>query len=161
LNLGTEALYKLDVWEDGMTYGVQDSDDDGADELLAGSAHPVWEEYAEIEAGEVSCEKHNDIPSCGICISRSAKVHFCFTDEEVPGVFTPQSFKRSGTSAKTDSRKNDRLIEVHAVSCDVTASMSTRKFCGRVDKLTRETNMRRFQIAPLHVSILRSRHGSL
>jgi hypothetical protein len=54
-------------------------------------------------------------------------------------LFTPQSFKRSGTSAKTDPREDDRLIEVHAVSCDVTAFMSAREFFGKVYKLTRET----------------------
>jgi hypothetical protein len=61
------------VWEDGMTYGVQNSDDDGSDELLAGSTHPIWEEYAKIEAWKVSCEKYDDVPSCGVCISQSAK----------------------------------------------------------------------------------------
>jgi hypothetical protein len=62
------------VWEDGMTYGVQNSDDDGSDELLAGSIHPIWEEYAKIEAWKVSCEKYDDdVPSCGVCISQSAK----------------------------------------------------------------------------------------
>jgi hypothetical protein len=131
------------VWEDRMTRGVQNSDDGRADELLTSSSHPVWKEYAEIEAWKVSRKKYDHIPSCSVCIFLcQLQVYFCFTDEEnnhvpmsrnfkVIGFLTPQCLKRSGTSAKTDSREDDPLIEVHAVSCDVTASVSARRFIGK------------------------------